>query len=295
MLCAFVEGKSEGNPTNTASADGTAAATLTPSADEDAEAVEIERLLARAHDGTGRVTNAAVLQEAALLKKKRLDRYLEELKHTQDSVGLAQKMALDRSVDPRWAVQILKDHWEDPRSEQALATIAQSGPHMIGELETPYGIAQAGLVEVRTRKQMRKIVAGKETEAERTEAIINYLQKNPELIRVYVTNAESYSLKHMLCAELEKSGKPEAAQVLLKSGYITPSFGQKHFQEMLEYARELPGEEAVSNTVLVERLFESGDKAAIPLLEKWLTYAKTDGQKAYLESAVRELRKTKKN
>jgi hypothetical protein len=150
-------------------------------------------------------------------------------------------------------------------------------------------------LEVRARKQFAQIIRGKATEPERMAAVIQFLESHPDLITPYPSSAESAILAQKLFEELAKSDDPGAVHMVLKSGHITPAFSRKHFPEMLTYAQGLTGESAVSNGPLVERLYESNDKRVIPLLEKWQPYARTEGQKSYFESALRDLRKPDKN
>jgi hypothetical protein len=83
--------------------------------------------------------------------------------------------------------------------------------------------------------------------------------------------------------------------MVLKSGHITPAFAKEHYQEMLAYAQGLTPEEAVSNPPLVERLYESGNKAALPLFEKWLPAVKDRYVRSYYEDAIRDFRKPNQN
>jgi len=187
--------------------------------------------------------------------------------------------------------ELLK-HWEDPRAEQVLSVLSQKGPRTGGELPTPAGIAYSHLIEVRAKKKLQQIVAGRQTEQERTAAIVNFLDAHPDLMKPHPSSAEQAAVEGVLFDVLAKSDDPKAVPLLLKSGKITPTLAKKQMREMLDYANGLTAEEAASNPALIERLYESGDSSVIPLFEKWAPAAKSRGEKSYFESTLRELRKS---
>ena len=165
---------------------------------------------------------------------------------------------------------------------------------MSGELETPYGIAQMQLLDVRAKKQLRQIVSGKQTDLDRAKALREFLERNPDLIKPNPTPVDRAILAGILLEELSKSEDTNAIRLVFKSGHIAPAFAKKHLQAMLEYARTLKGEEAVLNTRLIERLLESEDKSVITLFERWAPHATSAYQKSYIQTGIRELQKAGK-
>lgn len=265
------------------------------SASADAESREITRLMAQSRDASGRVTNAVLLEQALQLKAKRQQRYSDELAHSTDPVGTAIKISKDPSADPGAAIKVLEEHWTDSRSEPRLAELAQTGPYTMGDgLMTPAGMALSSLRQVRAKKQIEQVIHDARSDAERTKALIEFLQKRPEIMKPSLTNIDDAVLGAMVLDEVAKSDSPQAVHAVLQSGHIPVAFAKKHFNEMLAYAGSLSSAEAVSNPGLVQRLCDSGDTNVIPLLRKWLPASKSEDQKAYLESAIRDLTNSKK-
>jgi len=295
LLCGVRAGAAEAGPTNAPVNPANPVVTnQPPNAVVDAEAAEIRRLQALARDNTGRVTNQVAEDAASKLLVQRHQRYREQLKTSNDVVGVAVEIANDKlrqlpsPPEIFTAVGILARHWEDPRSEQMLEAFSASGPHMRGEVERLEGIAYGMLLDVRAKKQLQQITDGRRTEAERTTAIIEFLEKHSELTTVY--HGRDYYLRRILYTELEKSDDPKAIRLVFKSGHFTRGFAESHHAEMVAYARVLSGEEALANSPLVEALGRSRDKAVIPLFEKWLPDAKDDRTKQYLVSKTKALR-----
>jgi len=261
------------------------------------EVAEAARLFRQAVDHRGRVTNEVAHQQWAALNLRRYYRFIAALESTNDPVAVAIEMTREQggSSASRGMFE-LKKHWQDPRVEPALATMAASGPHGMGDgLVTPAGRASGLLIEIRAQKQLHAIVAGRLGESDRTKALMVYLRNNSDLVQPYPPAVEKAVLARLLFQELAKSNDTNAVFLVLKSGHITPDFARKHHPAMMQFARGLTVKEAVLNPPLVERLYDSQDPAAIPLFEQWLPHATTEGQKSYFESAIRELRKPKRN
>jgi hypothetical protein len=256
----------------------------------DQEAAEIERLTSISID-KGRVTNTATWEQAQALKAARVKRYREALHRDKDPVAVAARWATDKAVESHESLDFLADHLDDPRSEQALATVAQSEPQFLSDgLITRAGYAEKILTELWVRRQFADIVGQAQGIPERTAAIITFLHKRPDLMEPIPSSATNAFLADRLFQELAKSDDTNAVRLIFESGHITRSYATNHFQQMLVYARSLTPEQGVSNPPLVERLSESGDPAVIPILEQWMPHAKTDGQKDYFKSALRDLR-----
>jgi hypothetical protein len=94
---------------------------------------------------------------------------------------------------------------------------------------------------------------------------------------------------------LAKSDLPEAVQLVLKSGRITPGFAHKHFEQMLTFAQGLTSEQAGTSPNLVDRLCKSGDKRVISVVEKWARQAKDEGTKRHFQSLLQGLREPASN
>lgn len=275
------------------------ASTNPPTVTEDVEATEIKRLLSLARNKDGQVTNQASADAASKLLVQRHQRYREKLKSSKDPVGVAVEIANDhvRKIstpeDIVTAVGILPDHLEDPRSEQALEAVSRSGRHHSGELGTTLeGMAYYKLMEMRSRKELRQIVEGKQTEPERISAIIRFLETRPDLATPYPEPREKAVLAQIIFAELAKSDDTNAVRLVLKSGQFTREFAWKHLPEMLAYAEGITSNEGVLNSPLVATLYDSGEKSVIPLFEKWKSAATTDYSRSYFEQAIRRLRFT---
>jgi hypothetical protein len=252
----------------------------------DVEAKEIGRLMALALDKSGRVTNGAALEQATALKVARRNRYLDELSKSKDPVAVAQKVLVDPVVfDPRWAIGILEEHWQDSRSEQALEDFSLRGPIRFHDLTTESGIANGALHRVRAKKLHQEIISGKESETERTKAIVEYLENHPELTKIY--DGHDFDIRRLLYTELGKSDDTNAIRLVLKAGEITTAFAKKHFKEMLDYAQGLTPEEAFKNPPLLDWLSRAHSPEVIPLFEKLLPNAKTSDQRSFLETALR--------
>ena len=257
---------------------------------DDEEFREIKRLRTVVGYETGTVTNTAAVEQYQMLVQKRQQRYLDEVQGAKDAVAVLVKMSQDPFVDP--PINELAKYWNDPRAEQALETLSKIGSRQVGyDVPTPAAVARTRLAELRARKQLESIVLEERSEQERTAAIIAFLNGRADLAQPYPTPLEKAVLASMLFGELTNSTSSNAVGLVLRSGQFRTEYAQKHFQEMLELAQRLTPDEAVANPKLVAALFESGNKAVILLLEKWLPAVRDRGQKSYFESAIRKLKR----
>jgi len=170
----------------------------------------------------------------------RLEKFREDLKTAADPVALAIPAAKDRSgyvAIP--ALDVLLEHWKDPRSEQTLDEVAQGGPHWRGELGlTVWGEAAARLGKVRAKKQIHALLGEKATAKEKLEAIREWCRAHPEVID---PNKGSH-LKTMVIEAAMEYGGGEAMDLVAPSSALPAggivAYVKKYPKEAIAFARQ---------------------------------------------------------
>lgn len=244
----------------------------------------------------GRVTNEIAYVQSWRAHAAKVEKFKKDIKQSADPVALAVEMAQD-SVPycAKAGMETLVAHWNDPRAEQTLSELSERGPRYIRDgLKTPAGDAYEFLLMVRARKRFDAVIGNANDKKAKTESVIEFIENNSDVMSPD-PSAEDYPFVRMLLDELETSDSPEAIRIVLQSGLFRSAYAKKHAQHVIVYAKELRASEALANSALVEAVGMSDDPEAISLLEDWLKAAKSRGQKSYITSRLKNLRKRHKS
>ena len=188
-----------------------------------------------------------------------------------DPVAVAMTAAKDRSgyvAIP--AMDVLLEHWEDPRSEQTLDEVAQGGPHWRGELGlTVWGEAAARLEKVRAKKQVYALFEGKTSAKEKLETIR----------QVYATNPPKHGtqLHSLLIQTAIEVGGGEAMDLVAPSSALPAggivAYVKKYPKEAIAFAQKSGCDQTLSYYAFLDALLTTNDPAVAGLLENCLKQA----------------------
>lgn len=217
--------------------------------------------------------------------------FQQSLSSDSDPVARAIEMAGDaHPYCARAGMKALLDHWEDPRTEAALARLSDGKPkHIRDGLRTPAGEADAALQQVRARLVHRSIVINRATAVARAEAVGAYLQAHPEFTDPNRAAAH-FHLAKLLADELEGGAPATGVPWLARIGFLTPEYARKHLEETLAYARSLTDAEALAQPKLIEALDALPDSRVVPLFERWAAKTTNEYQRSFLQDGLQRLR-----
>lgn len=226
-----------------------------------------------------REANAQYMKDQ-LEAQGRLQRFREELKKATDPVALALPLAKDRFLFcARAAMDVLLDHWSDPRAEQALAELAQGEPKFLRDgLITAAGEAHLRLLKLRAKKEVQALLKGAKTPREQWLQIKALLEKNVDALPGKSAD-EKAAVHSQLLQSAKELGGAEAVPVLLQSGALP--FGDPYLsqqsQGVFDYVSKLGAEKTLAGPApLLNYLVASGNAGVGPLLEGWLKEVKDD-------------------
>ncbi len=219
---------------------------------------------------------------------ERAEAFKATIEQAKDPVALAIPMAKD--IFPVCAVaglDVLVQHWQDPRSEATLADIAKGEPKYIREgFKTIAGEAHERLLLVRARKEFEKIMEGKNVPAEKLKAVRSVFEKHPDWLDPQTRpDDERLELVSMLISVLVDI--PGGGDIVVQSRCLSLlrlyDYVQKHTEESVAYAEKMGLERILSTDYrFVEALGLTQDRKVIILFETWLKQAGEGWQKEAL-------------
>lgn len=247
-------------------------------------------------------------ENLALEEERRLKAFQEELQKAENKVDIAIKMVKDEYAsfphpmkkDIVWAGRIAKsgmdvllEHWEDPRSETVLEDLSKRGQLSVRDgFLTLAGEAKQRLWKVQAKKVHKSLMEGKTTPRESYDAVKKYLEEHPEVYVIGKRPSEMVYLSELLIGEAIRSGGADAIPFLVRAGFQggkdTGEYCKTYFRDLLVYARKIGPAEALS-TDLIGVLVRTQDKAVTALLEEWLKDAKEEWVSEALVNALGNL------
>jgi hypothetical protein len=191
------------------------------------------------------------------------------------------------------AMDVLLEHWADPRSEKALAEIAERGEWYESEgFVTIWGKAGQRRDQIRVRKVLDKLLAGKTAAQERWQAIRQYWGDNPELMKLHLRAQVHYEyvLMGALIQEAVRAGGVEAVEFLVRAGLACFVPVSDFAEELVICAKRLGRDETLKSKDFVWALTNAArsDKApdVVPLFEQWLAETQDNEQAGQLVQAL---------
>jgi len=171
-------------------------------------------------------------------------------------------------------LQVLADRWRDPRSEEILKQLTNSGPKLIeGELELQ-SLAFAAdrfLMMLQDNREYDSLLKGLNTPDERVKQIREYFDAHPDLLATACYGRPNRPIVRMLLDEAEKLQGAAVIDLLVRSQL----FGYDHFSRykdaLLDYAEKLGREKALAMPYLLQYIAATKNTNAIPLLTKWFS------------------------
>jgi hypothetical protein len=195
---------------------------------------------------------------------------------TADAVLTAITMA--KSKQPDRAVrgmEVLAQHWKDPRSEQALAEIARGEPKHIGDgLLTVHGRALLLLRIVRAKKEHHALLEGKQSSEEQLKAVRTAFAKHPDWLDPLKRPHDKVELVPMLIKTAVRTGGGTVVDLVFESGCFTGvevmAYVKKHPREAVAYAQEIGLERSLSFHWFVDALYFEAGSDGEKLVKGWL-------------------------
>jgi hypothetical protein len=199
-----------------------------------------------------------------------LERIAQITKQAQGKTVSQLHSMLDQQV---WDdLNTLVEHWEDPRVEPLLQTLANAGPQHIGDLgNTLTGQAQDSLLQVQANQIRRDLLTGKDDTAAKLTAIRQFLQQHPDLLSPETRPLDKFFLVRTLVGEAMESSGANAMDLAVKSGFVSMGgYAKKYSSQLVEYARRIGLKESFAAPYLLDRIKETGDSGFAPLLDDWV-------------------------
>ena len=188
------------------------------------------------------------------------------------------------------AMDVLAEHWEDPRSERALAEIARGEPKYLGDgFKTRAGEAYERLLLLRGRKQYASLMAGKESPDQKMKAIRDAFAEHPDWLDPKTRPRERAVLVSLLVNTTIEVGGAGALDLVAQAGHMTPEYARRHPRETLEYAREIGCREACSLPRFLDSLAATQEEDAAALAREWLGRSRAKDEIFYLVDVLSRL------
>ena len=239
---------------------------------------------ARAEDGSAKPASASGsrAEPAPDLRKMTPDEFKAALAKSADPVALASKYANLRGYDDqmmaaptaKFAMDVLAEHWQDPRARAILEQIAKGEPKDFGELGlTAAGWAANRLTLMDALRERHKILDEIKDPKQIMEKIRTFFKEHPKWLRGDAETGEERCLASLLIEDAEKAGGDEAVDLVVDSEWhdIIPAFVKRHPEAALAYAKKIGRERTLGNYEFLESLRHVRLPGTAPLLEKWVT------------------------
>lgn len=169
-------------------------------------------------------------------------------------------------------LQVLADRWDDPRSEDILKQLTNSGPRKIeGELEmqTLAYAAEKYLILLQDNRDYDGLLKGIKKPEERVKTIRAYFDTHPDLLETKCVRTPNRPIVRMLLNEAEKIHGANMLDLLVRSQLYGTDHFKQYKEELCAYAKQLGREKAVSTPHLLQYITSTGNTNSIPLLEQW--------------------------
>jgi hypothetical protein len=232
--------------------------------------------------------DAADDDKAAREVQKRIEEFQAELKKTKDPVALAVKMAKDPdSSCALVGMDVLVEHWQDPRAIKTLQQIADSDRHSVRDgLLTLAGQAAVRLDRALGRKEYEALMKGADKPGEKLARIREVFDKNPLWLDRNRRPHDKQTVVRLLIRSAEEAGGEKAIDLVVKSGLLTQEWARRHDEALLRYVKSLGCEKTLAIQGLLDRVLEGRAKDKASLLEAWLADATRENE---IETLVQTL------
>jgi hypothetical protein len=206
--------------------------------------------------------------------------FLAEVKNSADPVALAMEVLKGQKfqgAEP-YALNVLLEHWKDPRSEDALADVAKGEPkEMRDGFRTLAGEAEQRLFVLRAKKNYETIMKDRVSAEDRLKAVRDTFEKHPDWLDPDKRPKNKVPLVSLLVqAATEAGGK--GVDVVVQSRALSQKelgdYIKAYPESAVEYGRQIGMERALSLDGFVRGLAVSENDAAAALLSEWLKAAK---------------------
>jgi len=222
--------------------------------------------------GSGETDMAAAQRDA----QRRAEKFRAEVKKAKDPVALAIQMTRDKfHVCAVAGMDVLVEHWEDPRSEKTLAKLAKGGPIIIGGLPTTAGKAMMRWDLVQAKKKYKVIMAGSDTPAKKMKAIRAAFKKHPRWLSPAADlSGLEVKLASMLIETAIATAGGEAMDLVVAWTCLSDAeldkYVSDHRKAAVSYARRIGRKRALAEPRFLAALANTEDKSALKLFEEWL-------------------------
>jgi hypothetical protein len=226
-------------------------------------------------------------EKAAQEARQRLEKFAADVKAAKDPVELAAVALKDGSHGLALAaLDVLADHWQDPRAVKALEQLADEGPHTLGDgLRTMAGEAYFRLLLVRARREVRDLLKGADKPEDKLARVRAVLAEHPTWLEPRQRPADKADVVRLLIEAAASAGDP-AVDLLASSGLLTGAWAGQHGEAVLGYAKKLGRAKALTTPRLLEALVAAKVKGHVELLDAWLAEARQEDEIRELVSAL---------
>lgn len=224
------------------------------------------------------------------VRDPQVSEFLEKIKNAPDPVAVAVAAAQDKG-DSDWfatglalaGMDVLVEHWDDPRSEAALDEIARSGPHIGRGLLSYAGEAAERLAKVRAWKTYTRLLGDAVAPEQKVARIRTILKEG--LYRPAEPGRDAKvagALLKLLVHQAVAYGGGTVIDLIFEWGNGRPcirEYLRAYPQESIDFVKRVGMEKVVAKGDFFHALVAADlDEALLPVLESWLPELKTDEQ-----------------
>jgi hypothetical protein len=216
------------------------------------------------------------------------DRFAEEIKKARDPVAVAVAEIADvKSGHLFEAMDVLAEHWQDPRSEEALEELAGHGPMIARCVLTPAGEASIRLGKIQTRKEYHELMKGADTPKEQAARVRKVFEDHPRWLDPKKRPSAKTAVVGMLLATLEQQSGPEAVDLAARAGMLGRDWARRYPDVVLATIKKLGRDQTLDTPYLLSAVSDANPKGLVDLAEAWLDGANGEEQVRALISVVR--------
>lgn len=179
-------------------------------------------------------------------------------------------------------LQVLADRWNDPRSEEILKQLTNSGPRRVeGELQmqTLAYAAERYLNLLQANRDYAVIINDADTQATKTQKIREYFNQNPAVVPQNELRKRKGFLVNKLIKTAEETDGADAIDLILQYGGYSIAHLSRYDGAIFAYAKTIGSHKArqISSLVgYVDHIASAQDARTLPLIADWLNEETND-------------------
>lgn len=206
-----------------------------------------------------------------------------EAKKFPDPVALALPLLQRKyKLSAEVAMDILVEHWNDPRAEKALKRFSgelSHGPAVHPDVPSLAREASNRVDLLRAKKEQGRLLKGADTAGAKMAKIRALFAGNPNWLDEEKASADEHALVRLLVDTALASAGPEAMDLIVQYdllGMIGDKEAQRHADAICEFARQKGPEKVLANRQLFATLCYTRSAKVAELLEDWVKHEKAE-------------------